>query len=73
MTSTQYSMLIQWSDEDACYVVTLPEFQNAHTHGETYEKAAKRGRLLIESFILWYRQDGMSLPEPSRFDLEVPA
>ena len=73
MTPVRYSMLIQWSDEDACYVVTLPEFDNAHTHGDTYEKAAKQGRLLIESFIMWHRQDGMSLPEPSRFDVEVSA
>ena len=66
-------MLIQWSDEDDAFIVTLPEFQNAHTHGETYEKAAKQGRLLIESFIMWYRQDGKALPEPNRFDVEVTA
>ena len=66
-------MLIQWSDEDAAYIVTLPEFDNAHTHGETYEKAAKQGRLLIESFLMWHRQDGEQLPEPHQFNAEVPA
>jgi predicted RNase H-like HicB family nuclease len=66
-------MLIQWSDEDAAYIVTLPEFEGAHTHGDTYEKAAKQGRLLIESFIVWYRQDGKPLPEPNKFDVEVTA
>src|SRR5689334_16002896 len=50
VTAARYSMLIQWSDEDAVFVVTLPEFGDAHTHGDTYEKAAKQGRLLIESF-----------------------
>jgi predicted RNase H-like HicB family nuclease len=66
-------MLIQWSDEDACYIVTLPEFGNAHTHGDTYEKAAKQGRLLIESFVMWHRQDGEALPEPNRFDVGIIA
>jgi predicted RNase H-like HicB family nuclease len=66
-------MLIQWSDEDAVYIVTLPEFGDARTHGETYEKAAKQGRLLIESFVMWYRQDGKPLPEPHKFDVEVTA
>ena len=66
-------MLIQWSDEDEVYIVTLPEFDNAKTHGETYEKAAKQGRLLIESFIMWNEQDGDPLPEPNKFDLEVTA
>jgi predicted RNase H-like HicB family nuclease len=66
-------MVIQWSDEDEAYIATLPEFDHARTHGNTYEKAAKQGRLLIESFIMWYQQDGRELPEPSRFDIEVTA
>ena len=73
MASVRYRMLIQWSDEDRVFVVTLPEFENAHTHGETYEKAARQGRLLIESFIMWYHQDGKALPEPSKFDIGVTA
>ena len=57
-------MLIQWSDEDAAYVVTLPEFDGAKTHGDTYSKAATQGRQLIESFLMWYEQDGKPLPMP---------
>ncbi|HZL38352.1 MAG TPA: type II toxin-antitoxin system HicB family antitoxin [Tepidisphaeraceae bacterium] len=60
-------MLIRWSDEDQAYIVTLPEFDNATTHGETYEQAAREGRLLIESCILWDREDGKALPKPSLF------
>ena len=57
-------MDIRWSDTDGVYVVTLPEFDDAKTHGTTYERAAKSGRELIESFFLWYAQDGKSLPKP---------
>jgi predicted RNase H-like HicB family nuclease len=63
-------MLIRWSDEDQVYIVTLPEFDNAKTHGETYEKAAKMGRELIESFVLWNKQDGKPLPPPRKFVFE---
>ncbi len=66
-------MTIQWSDEDEVYMVTLPEFDNATTHGDTYEKAARQGSDLIESFIMWYEQDAKPLPEPRRFLFEEVA
>jgi predicted RNase H-like HicB family nuclease len=60
-------MVIAWSDEDQVYIVRLPEFDNAKTHGSTYESAAKQGRTLIESFLIWHKQDGEPLPEPQVF------
>ncbi|HWE95914.1 MAG TPA: type II toxin-antitoxin system HicB family antitoxin [Tepidisphaeraceae bacterium] len=61
-------MLIRWSDEDGVYIVTLPEFENAKTHGNTYESAARQGHELIESFVMWYQQDGQTLPAPFVFE-----
>lgn len=62
----RYSMIIQWSDEDNCYLVHLPEFpwQKYHTHGQTYEEAAKHGQEVIESLIELYQEEGKALPEP---------
>lgn len=57
-------MLIQWSHDDDCFIVTLPEFGNAKTHGDSYEHAVKMGRELLESFFIWYEQDGKPLPKP---------
>ena len=65
-----YSMIIQWSEEDQAYLATLPEFGNALTHGDTYEAAAHQGRELIESFIMWYEQDGKPLPKPYLFEFD---
>ena len=65
--STAYSMLIRWSPEDRAFIVTLPEFDNAKTHGDSYEEAAKHGQELIESFIMWYGQDAKPLPQPNLF------
>ncbi len=61
-----YSMIIQWSTEDECYLVHLPDFpfQQFHTHGETYEEAAKHGQEAIESLIEWYQAEGKPLPTP---------
>lgn len=40
-----YSMVVQWSDEDQAYLVTLPEWEgrvfNPVTHGESDVDAVK--------------------------------
>ena len=46
-----YSMLIQWSDEDEVFVVTLPEFGGCMTHGATYKEAVKHGEEVLEMLI----------------------
>ncbi len=63
----RYSMLIQWSDEDQVYIVTLPEFGGCMTHGETYEDAARMGQEALESLIEAYQADGRPLPELQLF------
>jgi predicted RNase H-like HicB family nuclease len=69
---SQYSMLIQWSDEDQVFIVTLPEFgPYAKTHGATYQEAAKNGAEVLDLLILTYQEDGKPLPQPSKFDTEV--
>lgn len=61
-----YSMVIIWSEEDNCYLVHLPDFpfQQFHTHGDTYEEAAKHGQEVIETYIEIYREKGKLLPRP---------
>lgn len=64
----RYSIVIQWSDEDQVYVVSLPEWGDLmHTHGETYEEALQRGRELIDLLIASRRANGEALPEPRVF------
>lgn len=65
MKALHYSMVIQWSDEDETFIVTLPEFEGLRTHGDTYEKAVRQGKDLIESCIMWWEQDGKPLPKPA--------
>ena len=69
-----YSMLIQWSDEDQVFVVTLPEFgPYAQTHGSTYAEAAQQGEDALESLIAVYEEEGRPLPKAAKFRSPVPA
>jgi len=70
----RYSLIIQWSDEDECFVVTLPEFTDVMqpaTHGDTYEEAAKNGRELLETLIEIYKEDGKPLPQPKTLERSI--
>ena len=61
-----YSILIQWSKEDNCYVVSIPEFANYYqpvTHGDTYEEALKNAEEVLEMML----EDNVELPEPNLF------
>jgi antitoxin HicB len=65
-----YSMLIQWSPEDQCYLVTLPEWTNVnaggpHTHGATYVEAASMGQECLELCIKGAKKDNETLPIPN--------
>lgn len=65
----RYSMVIQWSDDDRAYVVSLPEWStrvlNPVTHGDTYDEAVKNGTEAIEALIASAGQRGEALPEPN--------
>lgn len=63
----RYSMVIEWSDENQAFMVSIPEFPGNYTHGDTYEEAVKQGEDLIESLIMWAQQDGKPLPQPRAF------
>ena len=58
-------MIIQWSDRDDAYIVTVPELPGCRTHGETYEEAVQQGQEAIETWIDGSRASGLPIPEPS--------
>lgn len=44
----RYYIIIQWSDEDRCFVVSIPEWgEFCHTHGDTYEAALKNAQEVL--------------------------
>ena len=65
----KYSITIQWSEEDQCYVVSLPEWgEYCHTHGDTYEEALKNAQEVLELLIESALNNNEPLPKPNLFD-----
>ncbi len=67
MDPLKYSIVIEWSNEDNKYIVTLPEFPNCHTHGASYDEALQNGKEILEMIIEKYQALGQPLPQPKQY------
>ena len=71
MNVPRYSMLIQWSDEDHAYLVTLPEWEGhvlgPVTHSDTYAEAVQRGQEALDALIASAQKHSESLPPPRSY------
>jgi predicted RNase H-like HicB family nuclease len=65
-TPDDYQMVLIWSHEDDCYVVTLPAWQNAQTHGATPEEAVRNAREVLTLLIATATKHGELIPQPER-------
>jgi predicted RNase H-like HicB family nuclease len=64
--------VIQWSDEDQKYLVSLPEFgPYAHTHGNSYQEACKNAQEVLELLIEDYQARNKPLPKPNNLKITV--
>jgi predicted RNase H-like HicB family nuclease len=64
----RYSMILQWSNEDELFLVTIPEFSDRVvmpcTHGKTREEAICRGEEVIEMYLEAWQAENEPIPEP---------
>ena len=60
----KYSRFIRWSDEDNCYIGSLPDFEKDCTHGETLEEVNRNLQEVAEMYIERCLEKGMELPQP---------
>ncbi|MEO0011851.1 MAG: hypothetical protein RLZZ535_240 [Cyanobacteriota bacterium] len=64
----QYSMIIQWSNEDRLFLVTIREFADRVimpcTHGKTREEAIRQGEEVIEMYLEAWQAEGETIPKP---------
>ncbi|MEG3435835.1 type II toxin-antitoxin system HicB family antitoxin [Pannus brasiliensis CCIBt3594] len=61
----KYTIVIQWSKEDECFVVFLPEFEEVMqpvTHGKTYEEAFHNAQEVLDLLVESARENGEPLP-----------
>jgi antitoxin HicB len=66
-----YTVVIQWSEDDRCFVVFLPEFSGRVmqpvTHGDSYEEALSHAQEVLELLIEDAMEEGVALPSPIAF------
>jgi predicted RNase H-like HicB family nuclease len=66
----RYSMIVQWSDEDQLFLVTIPEFSELVimpcTHGKTREEAIHNGEDVIEMYLEAWQSEGKVIPAPRK-------
>ncbi len=64
----RYSVIVQWSNEDRLFLVTIPEFADRVlmpcTHGKTREEAIQNAEEVIEMYLEAWQEEGQSIPEP---------
>ena len=69
----QYSMIVQWSDEDRLFLVTIPEFSDRVvmpcTYGKTREEAIRNGEEVIEMYLEAWATEGESIPAPNTLQI----
>ena len=64
-----YSMVIQWSKKDNCFIVTLPEWGNfCQTYGDTYEQALKNAKEVLQLMIDSSLKEEAPLPKANTFN-----
>ncbi|MEG4964240.1 MULTISPECIES: type II toxin-antitoxin system HicB family antitoxin [unclassified Microcoleus] len=65
---SQYSMIVQWSEVDRLFLVTILEFADRVvmpcTHGQTRSEAIHNGEEVIEMYLEAWEAEGESIPEP---------
>ena len=71
MNKLKYQMIIQWSNEDGCFLVALPDFPGSYwrSHGDTYNEAVANCKEALESLIIAYETTGEPLPKPKLVDV----
>jgi predicted RNase H-like HicB family nuclease len=63
--SARYARIVEWSDEDRCYVGSSPGLLYGGCHGDDERKVFKELCEIVEETIDLYRREGKPLPPPT--------
>ena len=63
--SAWYVKIVEWSDEDQCYVGSCPGLFYGGCHGDNEQAVFSELCRIVEETIELYRQDGRPLPPPT--------
>ncbi len=63
--SARYVKLVEWSDEDHCYVGSAPGLMYGGCHGPEEKDVFNELCEIVEEVITLYREEGRPLPPPT--------
>ncbi len=63
--SAKYAKIVEWSEEDQCYVGSAPGLVFGGCHGADEKEVFEELCQLVEEAIELYRTDGKPLPRPT--------
>ncbi|MDG1301960.1 MAG: type II toxin-antitoxin system MqsA family antitoxin [Opitutae bacterium] len=61
-----YSRVIEWSDEDQCYIGRCPELFLGGCHGDSMEVVREQLAEVIAEVVVDYQKEGKTLPVPAK-------
>jgi len=63
--SARYVKIVEWSDEDQCYVGSSPGLLYGGCHGDDEKQVFDELCQIVEETISVYRKDNKALPPPT--------
>jgi len=63
--SMHYVKIVEWSDEDQCYVGSCPGLFYGGCHGNNEKEVFAKLCEIVEETIALYKKDGKPLPPPT--------
>ena len=63
--SARYAKVVEWSDEDQCYVGSVPGLIYGGCHGPDEQEVFDELCIIVQEAVELYRQDGKPLPPPT--------
>ncbi len=63
--STRYVKIVEWSDEDGCYVGSSSGLLFGGCHGDDEKQVFEQLCLIVEETIRLYHESGKPLPPPT--------
>ena len=63
--SARYVKIVEWSDEDQCYLGTSPGLMYGGCHGDDEKAVYAELCDIVEEVVELYRRDGKVLPPPT--------
>ncbi len=63
--SAKYVKIVEWSDEDQCYVGSAPGLIFGGCHGQNEKEVFDELCQIVEEAIIIYSKEGKTLPPPT--------